>query len=164
MPCAAGPSAATACRRANPPLLGSEGVKYVIMTVRLDCSMAQAVDLPKRDMQFGTSVVPIPKVRYYARLKRQAAARRGRLERAAVCRHGRRGAHAGRPRPLACPDTRVQSPPPSGGHAAWGAAQPIAGLEALRRGPSVQPPARAAGKRARAECRRNRARQGGGCP
>lgn len=47
----------------HPPLLGSEGVKYVIMTVRLDCSMAQAVDLLKRDTQFGVSVVPIPSER-----------------------------------------------------------------------------------------------------
>ena len=65
----------------HPPLLGSEGVKYVIMTVRLDCSMAQVVDLLKRDMQFGVSVVPIPNVRYYDWLKRQAAARRQRAAR-----------------------------------------------------------------------------------
>ena len=47
----------------HPPPLGSEGVKYAIMTVRLECSMAQVVDLLKRDMQFGMSVVPIPSER-----------------------------------------------------------------------------------------------------
>lgn len=48
----------------HPPLLGMEHVEYVIMTVRLDCSMAQVVDLLKRDMPFGMSVVPIPSERF----------------------------------------------------------------------------------------------------
>lgn len=44
----------------HPPLLGMEHGDCVIMTVPLDCSMAQVVDLLKRDMPFGMSVVPIP--------------------------------------------------------------------------------------------------------
>ena len=44
----------------HPPLLGMEHVESVIMTVPLECSMAEVVDLLKRDMPFGMSVVPIP--------------------------------------------------------------------------------------------------------
>lgn len=47
----------------HPTLLGLDNEKYVVMTVLLDSSMADVVDLLKRDMQFGVSVVPIPSER-----------------------------------------------------------------------------------------------------
>ena len=150
----------------HPPPLGSEGVKYAIMTVRLECSMAQAVDLPKRDMQFGMSVVPIPKVRYYSWLKRQAAARRRRT--AGGGSKGRRCADTGgggRMQGARAPWTarirECKARPRTAGMRHRAPRSQLQGVEALRRGPSVQPPARAAGKRSRAECRRNLARRGG---
>ena len=47
----------------HPPLLGSDNEEYVVMTVLLDSSMEEVVDLLKRDTQFGVSVVPIPRER-----------------------------------------------------------------------------------------------------
>ena len=49
--------------RGHPPIAGIEHVEAVIMTVGLNCSMAEVVDLLTAGMPFEMSVIPIPSER-----------------------------------------------------------------------------------------------------
>ena len=57
------PEVCTDLPRGHPPIAGIEHVEAVIMTVGLNCSMAEVVDLLTAGMPFEMSVIPIPSER-----------------------------------------------------------------------------------------------------